>query len=100
MRLEVLKIVVDCANGAAYKAAPAVFWELGADVVSIGVEPDGRNINEKCGAMHPEVLAKAVLEHGADVGIALDGDADRVQLVDEKGRRRSEDRRGGKECVR
>src|SRR3546814_6361290 len=87
MRLEVLKIVVDCANGAAYRAAPAVFWELGSDVVSIGVEPDGRNINEKCGAMHPEVLAKAVLEHKADVGIALDGDADRVQFVDEKGRR-------------
>src|SRR3546814_700398 len=75
MRLDGLKIVVDCANGAAYKAAPAVFWELGADVVSIGVEPNGRNINDKCGAMHPEVLAKAVLEHGADVGIAQIGRA-------------------------
>src|SRR3546814_16950744 len=92
MRLDGLKIVVDCANGAAYKAAPAVFWELGADVVSIGVEPDGRNINEKCGAMHPEGLAKAVQEHKADVGNALDAAADRVQLVNEKGSRIDDDK--------
>src|SRR5690606_36601624 len=87
MRLDGLKIVVDCAHGAAYRVAPSVFWELGAEVVKIGVEPNGRNINDKCGATHPETLAKAVLEHGADVGVALDGDADRVQLVDEKGNR-------------
>src|SRR3546814_10897126 len=85
--LDARKRRMEGAVGPGMKAAAVDSWELGADVVSIGVEPDGRNINEKCGAMHPEVLAKAVLEHKADVGIALDGDADRVQLVDEKGRR-------------
>lgn len=80
-----LKIVVDCANGAAYKIAPKIFWELGADVVSIGVNPDGFNINEKCGSTHPEALCQKVLEEKADIGIALDGDADRLLVVDEKG---------------
>ncbi len=79
------KVVVDCANGAAYKVAPTILQELGADVVVIGNNPDGFNINEGCGAMHPEVLSKAVKEAKADLGIALDGDADRVVIVDEKG---------------
>ncbi|MDP1724155.1 MAG: phosphoglucosamine mutase [Alphaproteobacteria bacterium] len=86
MRLKGLKIVLDCANGAAYKVAPTVLWELGAQVIPISVNPDGININHQCGAMHPEVLSKAVLEHKADLGIALDGDADRIMMVDEKGR--------------
>ncbi len=80
-----LKIVVDCANGAAYKIAPKIFWELGADVVSIGTDPDGFNINEECGSTHPEALCKKVVEEKADIGIALDGDADRLLIVDEKG---------------
>jgi phosphoglucosamine mutase len=80
-----LKIVVDCANGATYRVAPAVFEELGAQVISIGATPDGLNINERCGSMHPEFVAKAVLEHGADVGIALDGDGDRVVMVNADG---------------
>ncbi|MBU6141126.1 MAG: phosphoglucosamine mutase [Proteobacteria bacterium] len=80
-----LKIVVDCANGAAYKIAPKIFWELGADVVAIGVEPNGFNINEKCGSTHPEALCQKVLEEKANIGIALDGDADRLLIVDEKG---------------
>ncbi|MDC0505923.1 phosphoglucosamine mutase [Amylibacter sp.] len=80
-----LKVVVDCANGAAYKAAPIVLWELGAEVISIGVNPDGYNINEDCGSTHPQNAAKAVLEHNADVGICLDGDADRLILIDNKG---------------
>jgi phosphoglucosamine mutase len=80
-----LKIVVDCANGAAYKVAPTVLWELGADVVPLGVAPDGFNINAKCGSTHPEVLQEHVVMHGADIGIALDGDADRVLLVCEQG---------------
>ena len=84
-RLDGLKIVVDCAHGAAYKVAPAVLWELGAEVVPIGVEPDGTNINDKCGATAPERMQAAVLEHEADIGIALDGDADRLILSDEKG---------------
>ena len=84
--LDGLKIVVDCANGAAYKAAPIVLWELGAEVISIGVNPNGYNINESCGSTHPERAAKAVLEHGADVGICLDGDADRIILIDDKGK--------------
>ena len=84
-RLDGLKIVVDCANGASYKTAPAVLWELGAEVIPIGVEPNGYNINEACGSTHPETAAKKVLETGADIGICLDGDADRVVLVDEKG---------------
>ena len=80
-----LKVVVDCANGAAYKAAPVVLWELGAEVISIGVNPDGYNINKDCGSTHPQNAAKAVLEHNADVGICLDGDADRLLLIDNKG---------------
>src|SRR5690242_2244277 len=80
-----LKIVVDCANGAAYKVAPTVLWELGAEVISIGVTPDGFNINGGCGSTHPEALQEAVVMHGADLGIALDGDADRLAMVCEKG---------------
>ena len=85
LRLDGLKIVVDCANGAAYKVAPAALWELGADVVSIGVKPDGFNINRDCGSTSTEVLCNAVIEEKADFGIALDGDADRVIVCDEKG---------------
>jgi phosphoglucosamine mutase len=81
-----LKVVVDAAHGAAYRAAPAVFAELGATVVPIGVEPGGENINERCGAVHPEACAAAVRAHGADLGVALDGDADRVIVVDAAGR--------------
>jgi len=81
-----MKIVLDCANGAAYRVAPEVFEELGADVVKIGVEPDGTNINRGVGSLHPEGVARAVVAHGADIGIALDGDADRVIVSDEKGR--------------
>lgn len=84
-RLNGLKVVVDCAHGAAYRAAPEVLWELGADVIPLGVEPNGFNINDKVGSTHPETCARAVLEHGADLGITLDGDADRVQIIDEKG---------------
>ena len=80
-----LKIVIDCANGAAYKVAPTVLWELGAEVISIGVSPDGFNINGKCGSTHPALLQENVVMYGADLGIALDGDADRVVLVSEKG---------------
>ncbi|MCF6179698.1 MAG: phosphoglucosamine mutase, partial [Geopsychrobacter sp.] len=80
-----LKIVLDCAHGAAYKVAPAVFEELGAEVISLGIEPDGKNINAGCGSLHPEVMAESVRLHGADLGIALDGDADRVIFVDEHG---------------
>jgi phosphoglucosamine mutase len=83
--LKGLKIVLDCAHGAAYKAAPAVLEELGAEVIRLGVTPDGTNINAGCGSMHPEVIAAAVREHQADLGIALDGDADRVIFVDEYG---------------
>jgi phosphoglucosamine mutase len=83
--LEGVKIVVDCANGAAYKVAPTLFRELGADVVTIGVSPNGTNINDGVGSLHPEVVAKRVVEEEADIGIALDGDADRVILVDNKG---------------
>ena len=86
LRLDGLKIVVDCAHGAAYKVAPKVLWELGAEVVSVGVNPDGININRGCGATAPAMLQSEVLANGADVGIALDGDADRLILVDEKGR--------------
>ncbi|MDC0095836.1 phosphoglucosamine mutase [Amylibacter sp.] len=81
-----LKVIVDCANGAAYKAAPIVLWELGAEVIAIGVNPDGYNINKDCGSTHPQNAAKAVLEHNADVGICLDGDADRLILIDNKGK--------------
>lgn len=80
-----LKIVVDCANGAAYHIAPNVFRELGAEIIEIGVEPNGLNINHDCGAMHPDVIRQKVLEEKADLGIALDGDGDRVVLVDNKG---------------
>ncbi|MDX2427977.1 MAG: phosphoglucosamine mutase [Xanthomonadales bacterium] len=80
-----LKIVVDCANGATYKVAPAVFGELGAKVITVGVNPDGLNINEKCGSIYPEFVSQAVLEHGADLGIALDGDGDRVVMVNARG---------------
>jgi phosphoglucosamine mutase len=85
LTLEGLKIVVDCANGAAYKVAPEVLSELGAQVIPIAVHPNGTNINHLCGATHPDLLANEVLKHEADVGIALDGDADRCVIVDEKG---------------
>ncbi len=85
MRFDNLKVVIDCANGAAYKIAPRIFWELGAQVVRVGTDPDGFNINAECGATHPQTLAKAVVQHGAHLGIALDGDADRLIMVDEKG---------------
>jgi len=83
--LEGVKIVVDCANGAAYHVAPQVFEELGADVIALGVTPNGRNINDQCGAMHPARMAAEVVRSGAALGVALDGDADRVILADEKG---------------
>lgn len=86
MRLSGLRIVVDCANGAAYKVAPSVLWELGADVIPINNRPDGTNINDDCGAVAPQGLAAQVLKYRADLGIALDGDADRVILCDETGR--------------
>jgi len=82
---EGLKIVVDCANGATYHIAPSVFEERGAEVIALGTEPDGLNINEGCGSTHPKALQVAVLQHGADLGIALDGDGDRVIMVDHKG---------------
>ena len=85
-RLDGLKVVVDCANGAAYRAAPDVLWELGADVIPIGVKPDGFNINDGVGSTHPRACANAVREHKADLGIALDGDADRVAIIDETGK--------------
>jgi phosphoglucosamine mutase len=85
IRFEGLKVVVDCANGAAYRAAPDVLFELGAEVIPVAVDPDGMNINDGCGAVHPEVMAEAVVTHGADIGLALDGDADRLILADEKG---------------
>ncbi len=85
MSLEGLKLVLDCANGAAYKVAPPIFRELGAEVIVLNNSPNGLNINEDCGSLHPEVIKKAVLENNADIGIALDGDADRVIMVDEKG---------------
>ncbi|MGH6857780.1 MAG: phosphoglucosamine mutase, partial [Methylocella sp.] len=86
LTLDGLRIVVDCANGAAYKVAPEALWELGADVVSIGVEPDGFNINRDVGSTAPGALVKKVREVRADIGIALDGDADRVLIVDEAGK--------------
>ncbi|KQU50131.1 phosphoglucosamine mutase [Bosea sp. Leaf344] len=85
MSLEGLRIVVDCANGAAYKVAPEALWELGAEVIAIGVDPDGFNINKDVGSTHPEALIQKVRELRADIGIALDGDADRVLIVDEQG---------------
>lgn len=86
LRLEGLKIVIDCAHGAAYKVAPIVLWELGAEVVTIGDQPDGFNINQGCGATATELMRSRVVEAGADLGIALDGDADRLMIADEKGK--------------
>ena len=85
LRLDGLRVVVDCAHGAAYKVAPTVFWELGAEVFSIGVSPDGLNINRECGALAPEQMRQEVLARRADIGIALDGDADRLIVADERG---------------
>jgi phosphoglucosamine mutase len=86
MSLEGLRVVVDCANGAAYRVAPGALWELGAEVFTVGVDPDGFNINEDCGSTAPEALRRKVVEMRADVGFALDGDADRVIVADERGR--------------
>ncbi|KIC42371.1 phosphoglucosamine mutase [Ruegeria sp. ANG-R] len=86
LRLDGLKVVVDCANGAAHRTAPEVLWELGADVIPIGIAPDGKNINLGCGSTQPMVAAETVVAHGADVGICLDGDADRVVVIDETGK--------------
>jgi phosphoglucosamine mutase len=84
-KLTGLKVVLDCANGAAYKVAPQVLWELEAEVIPLGVKPDGFNINAKCGSTHPQAMQEAVVAHGAHIGIALDGDADRVVVCDETG---------------
>ena len=86
LRLDGMRIVVDCANGASYRVVPTALWELGAEVISIGVEPNGFNINEKCGSTAPDKLADKVRELRADIGIGLDGDADRVVIIDENGR--------------
>jgi phosphoglucosamine mutase len=86
IRLDGLKIVVDCANGAAYQVAPSAFWELGAEVIAIGVTPNGKNINDKVGSTHLDLVKETVVASGADIGIALDGDADRLIVVDEQGR--------------
>jgi phosphoglucosamine mutase len=86
LSLSGLRIVIDCANGAAYKVAPAALYELGAEVIPVGVAPNGMNINEECGSTHPEAMIKAVKDYRADIGIALDGDADRLAICDEKGR--------------
>src|SRR5499427_3081762 len=85
LSLDGLRVVIDCANGAAYRVAPEALWELGADVVSIGVEPDGFNINRDCGSTEPLALCRKVREMRADIGIALDGDADRVVIANERG---------------
>ena len=85
LRLDGLKVVIDCANGAAYHVAPEALWELGAEVIPIGVTPNGLNINDGCGSTHPQVLQETVVASGADIGLALDGDADRLIVVDEKG---------------
>ena len=86
LRLDGLKVVIDCANGAAYHVAPEALWELGAEVIALGVSPDGLNINDGCGSTHPELLQQTVVASGADIGLALDGDADRLIVVDETGR--------------
>ncbi|MEZ5543108.1 MAG: phosphoglucosamine mutase [Pseudomonadota bacterium] len=85
MGMQGLRVVVDCAHGATYQVAPSVFRELGASVITTGVSPDGLNINRDCGSTRPEMLQKMVLEHGADLGVAFDGDGDRVVMVDERG---------------
>ncbi|MCC6829495.1 MAG: phosphoglucosamine mutase [Novosphingobium sp.] len=85
IRLDGLKIVVDCANGAAYQVAPSAFWELGAEIVAVGVSPNGKNINDKVGSTHLDLVQETVVASGADIGIALDGDADRLIVVDEQG---------------
>src|SRR6185503_20077743 len=85
LRLDGLRVFVDCAHGAAYKVAPTVFWELGAEVFTVGVSPDGLNINRDCGALEPEQMRREVLSRRADIGIALDGDADRLIVADERG---------------
>src|SRR6056297_878497 len=85
-RLDGLRVVVDCANGAAYRTAPNVLWELGAEVITVGVDPDGLNINLECGSTHPDAAIRKVIETRADVGICLDGDADRVLIIDEHGK--------------
>ena len=85
IRLDGLKVVVDCANGAAYQVAPSTFWELGAEVITIGVDPNGKNINDHCGSTDVAALQESVVASGAHIGIALDGDADRLIVVDEKG---------------
>jgi len=86
VRLDGLKVVIDCANGAGYKVAPEVLWELGATVIPVGVDPNGFNINEGCGSTAPRTAAETIVTHGADVGICLDGDADRVMILDENGK--------------
>ncbi len=86
LRLDGLKVVIDCAHGAAYNVAPAALWELGADIIPLGVAPNGTNINDACGSTAPMLLQETVVASGADIGIALDGDADRLIIVDEKGR--------------
>src|SRR6201989_1729286 len=85
MSLNGLRVVIDCANGAAYKVAPTALYELGAEVIEIGVGPNGMNINEECGSTHPAAMSKAVKDSRADIGIALDGDADRLVICDERG---------------
>ena len=85
MRLDGLKVVIDCANGAAYRAAPEILWELGATVVTVGTDPNGFNINENCGSTYTDTAAAAVVAHAADVGICLDGDADRLMIIDQNG---------------
>lgn len=85
MSLQGMKVVVDCANGAGFEVGPRIFQELGAEVIAVGVEPDGRNINKECGSLHPELAAAKVRESGADLGVCLDGDADRLALIDAAG---------------